>query len=207
MADPIELWRADKPNGPTNPAYVALGAEAGSVARAGTPSAPFVVSSLGTPVEVEWRRPADATAYTAKDVVGPTPAANLLLPSMAREAGGSGTITLARFFTDRSACIARFRLHLYNLAPSSPIADNSPFTLLWGNRKGRIGVVDVPALGTEGTGSDAASQVVPEGAGNLPLDFVCGPGSRDLYMRVEVLDADAPNPSQQYYAQFFVRQD
>jgi hypothetical protein len=106
-----------------------------------------------------------------------------------RVAGGSGYITKIRMLTNLVTDINSFRLHFY----ASPIAaqlDNVLFTLLWANRAARLGYVNMPAMTTEGSGSDSAHSLVTSGDGisGLPMLVYNGdtiPG-RDLYMRVEI---------------------
>lgn len=146
-------------------------------------------------VEVEFTRPSDTTAYTAKDVCGNTgTAAVLTFADICRTTGGSGNIVKGRIFTDSATALlgTQFRLHLYKQAPTA-IADNSPFTLLYANRSKRIGYLDFPALATEGTGSDSSSSLWVD----LPLNFTCYAGGNDLYGVLEVLVVGAAPASAQ----------
>ena len=139
-------------------------------------------------------RPANTDAYTAKDVVGPAVTANLTFTNVAREVGGSGKIVKACLFTDQSANVARYRLHLYHTAPVA-IADNAPMAILWVKRASRVGYIDFAAAVTEGTGSDMAYSL--NAAPGLP--FVCVADSRNLLGVLEALDAFTPASSQGYY--------
>ena len=144
-------------------------------------------------VTVEFTRPADTTAYAAKDVVCTTIAA-LLTFDLARVVGGSGTLTKLRLWTDQSTNVAIYRLHFYHTAPTA-IADNAPFTLLWANRAKRSGFIDVGPCATEGTGSDAANAQNAD----VRLPFVCAAADRNLYAIVETLTAFTPASAQQYF--------
>ena len=118
-----------------------------------------VVTTLKSSGPVEFTRPADTTAYAASDVVGPvTTPAVIDFGAMFSAVGKSGYIVRAKVFTDQVACVAQFRLYLYKVAPT-PIADNSPFTLLYANASKQIGFIDFPAAFTEGAGSTAAESM------------------------------------------------
>ena len=147
-------------------------------------------------VATEFIRPANTTAYAAKDVVGPAVTAVLTFTNIAREVGGGGYLTKARLLTSQSANAARYRLHLYHTAPTA-IADNAPFTLLWANRANRLGSIDFAAAGTEGSGSDAANCLNTE----IRLAFVCAASNRSLYGLLETLDAFTPTSGQQYFVE------
>lgn len=155
-----------------------------------------VVGGSTVTVATEFTRPANTTAYTAKDVVGPAVAAVLTFTGVGREVGGGGYITKARLLTNQSTNTARYRLHLYHTAPSA-IADNSPLTLLWANRSYRFGAIDLAAAGTEGSGSDAANSLNAE----TRLAFICHTDTRDLFGVLETLDAFTPASGQQFFVE------
>lgn len=146
-------------------------------------------------VSVEFSRPADTTAYAARDAVANSTSSPTVLTfsNIARVNAGSGYITKARLMTDQSTNTARFRLHLYRTAPTA-INDNAAWTLLWANRANRIGFIDFSALQTEGTGSDAANALNTD----IRLAFVCATASRALYGMLETLDAFTPASGQQF---------
>lgn len=160
------------------------------------------VGAVSSVAAGELTRPANTTAYAAKDAVSDSDSAPTLLnfANVARENGGSGYIVKARLFSNQSTLTARFRLHLFHTAPT-PINDNSPYTLLYANRANRIGYIDFPAAGTEGSGSDAASSLVTPNVsgGMLPLAFVCADNDPDLYGMLEALDAFTPASGQKFY--------
>lgn len=145
----------------------------------------------------EFTRANNATAYTAKDVVGPAVTALLEFAALSRPAagGGAGYITGARLMTtDTGVSTVKTRLHLYREAPT-PIADNAAFTLLYANRLKRVGFIDFPALSTEAAGSDAygallvPGQLTPSTMGQLPLKYNCAAADTKLYGILETLDA------------------
>ena len=140
-------------------------------------------------VQVAFTRPADQTAYAAKDAVSNSTSAPVALSfTAARVSSGSGYITKVRLITDQSTNVAQFRLHLFNVTPT-PINDNSPYTLLWANRGSRVGFIDVGPLQTEGTGSDSANGMNID----VRLAFACAVGDTNLYCLVETLTAFTPS--------------
>lgn len=154
--------------------------------------------------QTEFTRPADTTAYAALDTVcnsTGSPAA-LIFTGVARVAAGSGYITRGRIMTSQTTCTARFRLHLFTVTPT-PIADNSPYTLLYANRANRIGVLDFHGLRTEGAGSTAANQ--QNVTDRLP--FVCAAASTTIYGILETLDAFTPANAQTFFIGLGVEQN
>ena len=140
-------------------------------------------------VQVAFTRPADQTAYAAKDAVSNSTSAPVALSfTAARVSSGSGYITKVRLITDQSTNVAQFRLHLFNVTPT-PINDNSPYTLLWATRGSRVGFIDVGPLQTEGTGSDSANGMNID----VRLAFACAVGDTNLYCLVETLTAFTPS--------------
>jgi hypothetical protein len=132
-------------------------------------------------------------------VVGPSVAALLTFPGVARIPGGIGAIVQAKLMTNLSTCTARHRLHLYSAAPAI-IADNAPFTLLYANRAIRFGYLDFPAMTTEAAGSDSAESL----ATWTRLVYQCAAASRDILGVLETLDAYTPISGQQYRLDTYV---
>lgn len=147
-------------------------------------------------VSVSFTRPADTTAYAAKDAVSNSTSAPTVLTftNLARVSAGSGYITKARLMTDQAANVARFRLHLYHTAPTA-INDNAQHAMLWANRANRIGFIDFEAMQTEGTGSDTANAL----NSTIRLAFVCAAASRTLYGLLETRDAFTPANAQNFF--------
>ena len=147
-------------------------------------------------VAASFTRPADTTAYTAKDAVSNSTSAPTVLTftNLARVNAGSGYIVKARLITNQSTCIARFRLHLFHTAPTA-INDNAAYTLLYTNAAIRLGYIDFPACQTEGSGSDAANAQND----TVRLAFVCAAASRTIYGVLETIDAFTPASAQQFY--------
>jgi hypothetical protein len=81
-----------------------------------------------TVASVEITRPANTTAYTAKDVIGTIMTFSNALKSNA----GNGYITKVRLMGDVSTQTFKSKLHLYSVSPTA-VVDNDPFTLLYSN--------------------------------------------------------------------------
>lgn len=155
-------------------------------------------------------RPADTTAYAAKDVISTGAGAILTFPGMGRVNGGSGLILRARLMTSQKTNVAQCRLHLFHTAPTA-IADNSPYLLLYANAANRVGMIDFPAMTTEdATNSTAASAMRPSSDGNsLPpnLWYQCAAGDTALYGILETLTAFTPASAQTYFIELGGAQD
>lgn len=147
-------------------------------------------------VSATLTRPADTTAYTAKDAIANSTSAPtaLTFSKLARLPGGSGYIVKARLITNQSTNTARFRLHLFNTSPTA-INDNAAYTLLWANRAARLGTIDFVACQTEGSGSDAANSQND----TVRLPFVCAAADRNIYGLLEAIDAFTPASGQIFY--------
>lgn len=157
---------------------------------------------------VTLTRPANTNAYAAKDVVAnaTTGASVITFADIVANVGDSGYITKARLLTNQSTNTARFRLHLYTVAPTA-LNDNDPFTLLAANAALRIGVIDFPACQTEGTGSDAANSLFtigtlnnqstqsPQGA----LPFKTASNATSIFGILETLDIFNPTSGQTFF--------
>lgn len=96
-------------------------------------------------VSATQTRPNNTTAYTALDVVGQDPAANMEFAT-GLDLGAGFVIYGARLRIDAAAIPAgmtSFRLHLYNAAPTA-IADNAAFNLIAADRAKYLGYVVIP---------------------------------------------------------------
>lgn len=154
-------------------------------------------------VSTEFERPNDVVAYTAEDVVGPTPAAVLTFAGAARLVGGSGYIVGARLMTDQAANTERFRLHLYDTAPAA-IADNAAFTgPLYADRATYIGYVDFPALTAEGAGATAAHGQNSD----IRLAFVAPAAATSIFGVLETLTAWTPAALQDFFVELTIEQN
>ena len=112
-------------------------------------AAPQPVSggSYGSPLSLT--RTADTNAYAAGDVIGTgTGSGNAVLDLgvLGPAAGGEVMITGATLEIDLAAVpsgMTSFRLHLYNAAPPSALADNAAWDLVSGDRASYLGYVDL----------------------------------------------------------------
>ena len=162
------------------------------------------VGGKGAVVSAAFARPNDVTAYASKDAVSDSTSSPTVLTftNLARVNAGTGYIVKARIMTDQSTNVARYRLHLYNVAPTA-INDNAAWTLLWANRAARIGYVDFDGCQTEGTGSDCANAVNT----TVRLHFAAAAGVRTLYGLLETLDAFTPAANQNFYVELSAELD
>ena len=146
-------------------------------------------------VTLDFTRPADTTAYAAKDAIAvSTSSPTVFSFNIARIAAGAGTITKVRLWTDQSTNVAQYRLHFYSVTPTA-INDNAAFTILWANRAKRVGFADIGPLSTEGTGSDSANGQNTD----VRVPFVCAAASTTLYALVETLTAFTPASEQKFF--------
>ena len=154
------------------------------------------VGGRGIVVAATFARPNNTTAYASKDAVSDSTSSPTVLsfPNIARVNAGTGYIVKARIQTNQSTSVARFRVHLFNVAPTA-INDNAAWTLLWANRAARIGYVDFDGCQTEGAGSDCANAM----NATVRLHFATAPGTRALYGLLETLDAFTPAALQSFY--------
>ncbi len=112
-------------------------------------ASPLDVKQTGSMVEVSasQTRPDNVTPYTALDVVGQDPAANITFATGLT--AGSGFVVLgARLRIDVAAIPAgmtSFRLHLFNAAPTA-IADNEAFNLIAADRDKYIDYIEVSGI-------------------------------------------------------------
>lgn len=151
-------------------------------------------------VSASFTRPANTTAYAAKDVVSNSTSSPVVITfsNVSRISGGSGYITKVRLMTDQSTNVAAFRLHLFNTSPTA-INDNDPFTLLWANRSSRVGYVDFDNMTTEGTGSDSATTLNKD----IRLAFSAS-GSRDIFGILETNSVFTPASGQNFFIELTV---
>lgn len=157
-----------------------------------------------------FTRPADTTAYAAGDAIAATTSnsATTALRELAligRVAGGTGYIVGVRLETNNALWTPRIRVRFYTVAqPTSAVpGDNSPMTLAWANRAQRVGYVDLPAMATGQSGSDAAQSM----DATLRIPFTCADGSTSLYYRLEILDAATPASGQSFFLAVSVEQN
>lgn len=132
MVDQTPVFRS--PTAGVNPVYLV----------GGGPETSFSVPTTVT-------RPANATAYTANDVVGATAAAIDL--GVVGPSGGEILIKAVALEIDVVAVPAgmtTFRLALYSVTPPSALADNAAFDIPSGDRASFLGFVTIGTPVDEG---------------------------------------------------------
>jgi hypothetical protein len=106
------------------------------------------VSQGYTSGKVSVTRPANATPYTANDVLGPASGTSAItFPTMGPSAGGEIMITGVTLERDVAAVVTgelNYILHLYNVTPPSALADNAAFDLGSGDRASYLGSINIP---------------------------------------------------------------
>ena len=151
----------------------------------------------GVMVEVHdaFARPADATAYTAADVLaestGTTATSRLRGLSLARRRGGGGYLVSWAVSTNDTGMTPRIRVHLYTVSqPTAALnGDNAVFVELDANQAQWVASFDLVALTlSAGAGADMTRAVRDD----LRIPFVCATNDDKLYYRYELLDADTP---------------
>jgi hypothetical protein len=119
---------------------------------------------LGTQVSNNAYTIPVTASYTAKyaitDNATAGSATNITFANVNATAAGQGYITKVRFMTDNTAWAstnaAVLKLHLFHTAPT-PLGNNAAYTLLYSTAANRIGIITLPTLTTEGSGSTASS--------------------------------------------------
>ena len=132
---------------------VTIGAEVEVVNDSGNP---LPISDANSSLTVDGKayrstatitRPANATAYTAGDVVGDTGGSAIISLTSAGPSGGLVILqSISLVFSDSAvpAGMRAFRVHLYSVSPTA-IADNAAFDLVSGDRDTYMGYIDLPA--------------------------------------------------------------
>lgn len=90
-------------------------------------------------------RPNDTTAYDIGDVVGESPAANLVFSNVSPFSGSQFVVAGVFLKIDVASIptgMGAFRLHLFNAAPTA-IADNAPFNLIAADRTKYLGWINI----------------------------------------------------------------
>jgi len=167
---------------------------AGAVDRA-------VVGGAKTRVSAAFTRPADTTAYTAKDTVANATSGAVVMTftGVARITGGSGYIVKASILTSQTTNTEQYRLHLYNGSPTA-LQDNAACTApLYADAASYVGSITFPACAVEGTGATAAyANATPNSSGaNLPMAFVCN-ADANLYGILEATVGFTPASAQTF---------
>jgi hypothetical protein len=135
---------------------------------------------------VEVTRPANATAYTANDMVGLTVNWEWVV---SREASGSAWLFAATVATDQTTATARLEIDFYSAAITD-IADNAEATRLYANQASYLGTVTFPPLAKKTAASTHAEAQVSQ---QLLLK---ADASSKVYGIVRTLDAFTPASGQ-----------
>lgn len=151
------------------------------------------VGSIGgnkASISVSITREANATPYTARDVI--SAAAATVVPAMdfstaGRVAGGSGYVVGAKLIVNVKSVVPRVRVHLFNVNTATVSGDNLPWRELYADSSKRVGYFDLLAMttGADTTNSDMSRTV----AFDFRLPYICASASRHLYAVLETLDA------------------
>ncbi len=110
-------------------------------------SNPVPVKSNGSQSSTPITRPNDTALYAIGDVVGSTPASNLVFNNVTSTAGSHFIILGLSLRIDASAIptgMSGFRLHLYDSNPTE-IVDNSVFNLIANDRDKYLGYIEIDA--------------------------------------------------------------
>ena len=102
------------------------------------------VSSSGFVSSASMTRPNDTTPYTALDVCGTSPAANIEFAGINSVSGGHVVVTGFSLRVDVAAVpsgMGAFRLHLFDAAPTA-IADNAAMSLISADRSKYLGYIE-----------------------------------------------------------------
>jgi len=121
------------------------------------------------------------------------------LANVFQDGNGSGFVSKIQSYTNLSTFADQFRFHFYS-SPVAAILDNAPYTIINTNKDKRLGFVDSPAFGTEGTGSDiAAALACGSVSPSLPLDVFNDESTpeKDLWFMVENLSSGTPASGQE----------
>lgn len=136
-------------------------------------------------------RPANATPYSAGDVVG-----GAITFTGAGPAAGHVLITSADLRVDVAAVpsgMANMRLHLYDATPPSAIADNAAWDLPSGDRANYLGYLDL------GTPADLGSTLYVQ-LTNPGLQVKLASASTSLYGYLQTIGAFTPAGNSEVYA-------
>jgi hypothetical protein len=150
-------------------------------------------------------RPADTTAYAAKDAINTATsgAVALSLSAAARKNGGAGYIRKLLIKTNKIDITPRLRVHFYNASTITVHQDNAAFNSEWDDRAKHLGFIDLDALHIEG----ASAEFAQAQATDLAFPFVCATDDDDLYFQLETLDAFTPASGQIFLLTATIDQD
>ena len=148
-----------------------------------------------------YTRVADTNGYTAGDEISDNVTGGSATPGQLSGAplvsGGGLLIIGGLLMTSDKACVAQFRTHFYNAAPTMS-GDNVAFGWKIADRLKWLGYIDWDAFSTEdATNSDGAFAM----AGSIRLPMV--PAATTLYYRHETKTAFTPDSAQTFTMSLF----
>ena len=145
----------------------------------------MVHSRISQPVQATFTRPADTTAYTIGDVIGPAVAAVQSFGPCVRSPGFGGRVTgVTLTKSDKSVTLTTFDLYLFHTAPAA-IADNAEFLPTDAEILNLIGIIPMAAASfvQSGGAANALNAVYHSSAVAQRPDilFQCASGSQTIY--------------------------
>lgn len=151
-------------------------------------------------------RPANATPYTAGDVLSDGVPSNLIFNNVARLNGGKGWLINAECICSANqATKPQIRLFLFTSAPAAT-ADNSPWAITDAQTLSCIGYVDFLTFNqmnvTVGAGGSSKSIADP-----TPFQFSCAAGTAHLWGVPTVLNAYTPVSNESFKFSLDILQD
>jgi hypothetical protein len=136
---------------------------------------------------IEITRPANTTAYTAKDAINSSTSEPVAFEfeQMAITNGGGGMLMDIKVESDMTTIASTtLRLWFFNEAPSSIISDNAAFANAYTDRDKRIFYVDVEMDAQEGSSTSIVGQA------SVIKEYKCADTS--LFMQVETIEGFTP---------------
>lgn len=150
-------------------------------------------------------RPADTTAYAAKDTIANATSGAIAIEfaGAGRVAGGSGYITGFQIETDQTANVAQYKLHPFRQPPAAVISDNTAYVEKFTDAAIRMTDIIIPALTNNGGASNTAKMEVM----GLMIPYKCATGSTSIFAQLETLTAFTPASGQIYKITLFFEQN
>jgi len=148
-------------------------------------------AGFGYSAQVTVTRPANATIYSAGDVLGGA----ITFPAIG-PAGGEIQIISTDLRADIAAIpagMSTFRLHLYNVTPPSAIADNGVWDLPAGDRASYLGFIDM------GTPADLGSTLYCQ-ADNIQKRIKLDTGETAVYGYLVTAGGFTPAANSEVYS-------
>lgn len=151
-----------------------------------------------------FTRPADTTAYAAKDSMCNATASTMApmeFTGMGLQSGVGGVIHSARIFKSQdSVTNANFRLHLYN-ATFTPAGDNAALTLVYADLAKYIGYIDFASA------VDIGDHNISVATLPVPALIPYIPAATSLFGQLEALAAYTPASAETFVVHLWFRPD